>query len=306
MNALNESNELNEEPLLIEGAGAPLVGMLHRASASPRIGVMVMVADGPQYRIGGHRQLVLWARRMAAAGFPVLRFDFTGMGDSYGDYVGFEYAGDDLRAALARFVAEQPTLERIVLWGECNACSASLFYAHKDPRIAGLIMLNPWVRTEQSQARAVVKHYYLQRLTQRSFWTKVAKLEFDFAASLRSAYGMLVRARRQASPTGTVPAAIDRRPLPERMFDGLRRFRGRVLLVMSGRDMIAREFDDLLQANPAWRDELVAHAAVRHDLAAADHTFSTAQWRDQVVAWAIDWLQELAAEQTPALRQARD
>ena len=299
-------NELNEEPLLIENAGAPLVGMLHRASATPRIGVMVMVADGPQYRIGGHRQLVLWARRMAAAGFPVLRFDFTGMGDSYGDYQGFENAEDDIRAALARFVAEQPTLERIVLWGECNACSASLFYAHKDPRVTGLIMLNPWVRTEQSQARAVVKHYYLQRLTQRSFWTKVLRLEFDPTTSLRSAFGMLARARRHAPAAGASSPVIDHRGLPERMFDGLQRFRGRVLLVMSGRDMIAREFDDLLQTSQAWRDELVAHAAVRHDLAAADHTFSTAQWRDQVVAWAIDWLQELAAEQTPALRQTSD
>lgn len=299
-------NDLNEQPLVIESAGTPLVGMLHRASATPRIGVMVMVADGPQYRIGGHRQLVLWARRIAAAGFPVLRFDFTGMGDSYGDYVGFENAEDDIRAALARFVAEQPTLERIVLWGECNACSASLFYAHKDPRVAGLVMLNPWVRTEQGQARAVVRHYYLQRLTQRSFWTKVFRLEFDLAASLRSAFGMLSRARRQLPAASAASPDIEQRPLPDRMLDGLRRFRGGLLLVMSGRDMIAREFDDLLQTSAAWRDELAAHAIVRHDLAAADHTFSTAQWRDQVVAWAIDWLHDLASEQTPALRQASD
>jgi hypothetical protein len=54
------------------------------------------------------------------------------------------------------------------------------------------------------------------------------------------------------------------------------------MLVMSGRDMISKEFDDLLQAVPAWQEHLAACAMVRHDLQYADHTFSTSKWRDQV------------------------
>ncbi|MBK7184317.1 MAG: hypothetical protein IPH85_00025 [Ignavibacteria bacterium] len=45
--------------------------------------------------------------------------------------------------------------------------------------------LNPWVRTETSAGKkAVVKHYYFDRLTQRSFWVKVLTLRFDFIDSL--------------------------------------------------------------------------------------------------------------------------
>ena len=287
---------MNEKPLTIESAGHSLVGMLHPASGPQQVGVLMMVAGGPQYRIGGHRQLVLWARKMSSEGFPVLRFDFSGMGDSYGEYLDFENVEGDIEAALDRFFDEQPTLKQVVLWGECNACSASLFYAHKDPRISGLVMLNPWVRTEQGQAKAVVKHYYLDRLKQRSFWLKVFSLKFDFIGSLRSAKQMISVARgRSGVPAGhaeiLAKSTVDRsKSLPDRMLEGLSHFNGRVMLVMSGRDMVSKEFDDLLQAEPVWHEKLAACALVRHDLEYADHTFSTGEWRNQVATWGIEWL----------------
>ena len=313
---------MNEKALVIESGGSggsdgnrgPLVGILHRAGDAPEIGVLMMVAGGPQYRIGGHRQLVLWARRLAASGFPTLRFDFAGMGDSYGEFRDFDDSEDDIRAAIDRLLREVPTLRRIVLWGECNACSAALFYAHQEPRIAGLVMLNPWVRTEQGKARAVVRHYYLRRLTERSFWAKVLRLKLDLVGSLRSAAQMIAQSHRRAAPddragqTGRVGAPRRAAPaagrsLPERMYAGLTRFKGRIMLIMSGRDLIASEFDDLLQASADWRRELAAHALVRHDLPYADHTFSTAAWRDQVGLWGIDWLSTLAAQGAQGAQQ---
>ena len=291
---------MNETPLVIDSNGHALVGMLHPANGTQETGILFMVAGGPQYRIGGHRQLVLWARKFASHGFPALRFDFGGMGDSYGEYLGFENVEHDIRAALNRFFEETPSLKEVVLWGECNACSASLFYAYKDPRIKGIVMLNPWVRTEQGKAKAVVKHYYLNRLTQRSFWAKVFGLKFDAVGSIRSAIKIISQARGQTT-TSTLSAtkpeattgATDNRPLPDRMLDGLSRFKGRIMLIMSGRDMVSKEFDDLLQAAPLWNKQLSACSLVRHDLKYADHTFSTSEWRDQVAEWGIEWLSNL-------------
>ncbi len=293
---------MNEKPIVFESAGYPLVGMLHPAPGSQELGILVMVAGGPQYRIGGHRQLVLWARKMSAHGFPVFRFDFRGMGDSYGSYHEIENTEEDICAALDRFFEQTPSLKQVVLWGECNACSASLIYAHKDPRISGIVMLNPWVRTEQGQAKAVVRHYYLNRLTQRSFWKKIIGLEFDVMASIRSAVKMLSLARgRTAGHSGNVRPGEktdeEHRPLPDRMLDGLSRFNGRIMLIMSGRDMIAKEFDDLLNVAPAWNKQLAGCAMIRHDLKYADHTFSTGEWRNQVAEWGIEWLSGLSSSQ---------
>ena len=288
---------MSETPIVFKSRGVPLVGMLHDAEGNPEYGVLVIVAGGPQYRIGGHRQLVLWARLFAGIGFPVLRFDFPGMGDSYGSYIGFEDAEDDLRAAIDRFFAEYPSLKGVVLWGECNACSASLFYAHKDPRVTGIVMLNPWVRTEEGQAKAVVRHYYLNRLMQRSFWAKVFSLRFNLFASLRSAMEMFSKAfangAAKCSDNAAASMAGSQGELPDRMLHGLSKFQGEVMLVMSGRDMVAKEFDDLLEARTAWRACLADRNTVRHDLPYADHTFSTAAWRDQVGAWGVAWLEAL-------------
>lgn len=286
---------MNSRPIRFACAGAPLIGMLHPGAETADMGVLIMVAGGPQYRIGGHRQLVLWSRAMSAAGFPVFRFDSRGMGDSYGDYPDFEAVEPDIRAALDCFFEEVPTLKKIVLWGECNACSAALFFAHKDPRVKGIAMLNPWVRTEGGAAKTVIKHYYLQRLMERSFWNKVARFEFDLVGSVRSAARLFKLARRAPADRAGTPADGDPGglSLPDRMLHGLSRFQGKILLIMSGRDLVPKEFDEVVKSSPAWQRELAAHGVVRHDLIYADHTFSTSEWRDQVIAWGIDWLQDI-------------
>ncbi len=51
---------------------------------------VVIVVGGPQTRVGSHRQFVLLSRALAAAGYPVLRFDVRGMGDSSGEQRDFE------------------------------------------------------------------------------------------------------------------------------------------------------------------------------------------------------------------------
>lgn len=291
---------MNAIPLRFACAGAPLIGMLHPADGRPELGVLIMVAGGPQYRIGGHRQLTLWSRKLSAEGYPVFRFDFRGMGDSYGEYRDFDAAEDDIRAALDRFFAEVPTLKNVVLWGECNACSAAAFFAHKEPRIKGIVMLNPWVRTEDGHAETVIKHYYLKRLTERSFWKKVFRFEFDALESARSAAKLFRLARRSSTdgrsgPESTAAGDDRSQPLPDRMLRGLANFKGQLMLVMSGRDIIAREFDQLLKRSPAWQTELAAHNTVRHELEYADHTFSSREWRDQVASWGVDWLRTVSA-----------
>ena len=90
-----------EEPVCIESQGERLIGVLHRPQTpSGASRGMVIVVGGPQYRVGSHRQFVLLARALAARGTPVLRFDLAGMGDSDGEFAGFERSAADIRAAI--------------------------------------------------------------------------------------------------------------------------------------------------------------------------------------------------------------
>lgn len=289
---------LDEQALSFRCGGDELVGILHRAAGQPRRGVVVVVGGGPQYRVGGHRQLVLWARRLAAEGYPVLRYDYRGMGDSDGEFKGYEAVDDDIRAAIDELQAQQAGVEEIVLWGECDASSAILFYAYRDPRVKGVVLLNPWARSEAGQAKTLLKHYYLQRLLQPSFWKKLLSGGLNPLAAGRELWRVARRSRQRGDTAPLASAAPDalaaplsrEMPLPARLLAGFQRFAGPVMLVMSGRDYIAREFDELLAAEPAWQQAFATKPFVRHDMADGDHTFSSHAQRSQVIAWGLDWL----------------
>jgi exosortase A-associated hydrolase 1 len=275
----------SEEALVFPCGEDALVGVLALPERPVPRGVLIVVG-GPQYRAGSHRQFTLLARQLAEAGIASLRFDYRGMGDSSGEARTFERAQEDIGCAVERLAARLPEVREIVLWGLCDAASAALFYAHRDPRIGGLVLVNPWVRTEAGLARAQLRHYYLARLLQKSFWQKVARGEFAFRTRVKAFFDRVQRTLRRSEEAN--PAS--RSPLPARMEDGLRRFRGPVLLILSGNDLTAQEFKDVVARSPSWQRLLGDRRVTRRDLAEANHTFARRVWRDHVVEWTVEWL----------------
>jgi exosortase A-associated hydrolase 1 len=273
-----------------------LYGILSLPEKSCSRGVLIVVG-GPQYRVGSHRQFTLLARHLAAHGVPAMRFDYRGMGDSEGAAQTFENVEDDLHVAVDRFFREVPSLMELVIWGLCDAASAAIFYASQDRRVSGLILLNPWVRTEQGSAKAYLKHYYLARLFSPELWRKIRDGGFDYAAAARSVLRLAGDAfveRKKAEPLIQEEAFASPRnlaPLPERMYGGLSRFKGRTLLIMSGNDLTAKEFSDMVKGSRRWRRLLASPRTQRLDLPEANHTFSRRDWRDQVSVWTREWVQ---------------
>ena len=86
------------------------------------------------------------------------------------------------------------------------------------------------------------------------------------------------------------PDAGADRPYQDRMAEGLAEFQGRVLLLLSGRDLVAREFEDLARASPLWRRAMARADITRHPIEPADHTFSTEAWRTEAARATADWL----------------
>lgn len=275
-----------EIPIVFDCEGARLLGIIHRPGRPARRGVLIVVG-GPQYRVGSHRQFVLLARALVEAGIPAMRFDYRGMGDSDGAYRGFEAIGADIAAAIDAFQAHAPGLEEVVLWGLCDAASAIMFYAHRDARVAGLVLLNPWVRTEAGEAKTFLKHYYRARLTDPEFWRKALSGKVSIRDAAGSLFGFLRRASNGGAATAAEPA------LPDRVASALSAYRGPVLLIMSGDDLTAREFDEAFGGWEIKKRLLASGRFSRHDLPEANHTFSRKEWRDSVAAWTLEWLRKL-------------
>lgn len=276
-----------DRALSFDCAGEQLFAVLSAPIQPASCGVLLIVG-GPQYRVGSHRQFVALARHLADAGNAVLRFDYRGMGDSSGAARDFEAIDEDIRAAADALCIHCPQVERIVLWGLCDAASAACMYAPQDARIGGLILLNPWVREASTYARSQVKHYYGERLLQAAFWKKLLRGEVRILQSIRESIVTVIASFGKATP------ASDRNtPFQTRMLQGLQRFGGPVLLLISGRDLTAREFDDMTSASSAWTDVLQSDCMQRADFAEADHTFSSDRWKQQVEQQCIDWLARL-------------
>lgn len=284
------------QALAFDCEGARLQAILHPGAADADTGVLIVVG-GPQYRVGSHRQFVLLGRALAARGIPVLRFDYRGLGDSTGEPRDFEAIDADVRAAVDEFFRRASGLRRVIIWGLCDAASAALFYAPQDARIAGLVLLNPWVRSQQTIARAYLRTYYLRRIFDPAAWRSLLFSGKSLRAVVGSFARLVQEARGGAAPAATAsPAgapmptqAPTDSPLLQRMQRGLAAFRGPVLLVLSGDDITAAEFRTATTSS-AWQQLLEQRRVTRCPLDAADHTFSSRAWKDQVAEWTGDWL----------------
>ncbi len=290
------STDWVEQPVLRSCDGEQLVGILSMPAAAESardIGVLIVVG-GPQVRCGSHRQFVQLARALASHGWPVLRFDVRGMGDSSGPLRSFEQLTPDIAAGVDALTAASPGLRGIVLWGLCDGASAGLLYLHdtRDARVAALCLVNPWVRSEATLARTHVKHYYRDRLLQREFWTKLLSGRVGFGA-LRGLASNLATAMRRSPLHATAPAA--RRPYQARMAAAWASFSGPILLALSGDDYTAKEFVEHAGSAPEWRGLLTRPRVTRHDFDGADHTFSSTGTRVELERATAAWLSRLTA-----------
>lgn len=274
------AHAVDETPLCIRCGDAQLVAMLAQPAATrdAEVGVVIVVG-GPQYRAGSHRQFLHLSRRLAAFGWPVLRFDYRGMGDSEGAPRSFETVSEDIAVAVDA-LQQQTGVRQVVLWGLCDGASAALMHAPADPRIRGLVLANPWARGAESFASAQLKHYYARRVLDPAFWRKLLGGGVKLRASLAEFIARLGQARAPARP------AADFR---QRMLDALARFDGRILWLLSGRDLTAQEFLTWIAQSGA-ASQLTAEGRRRTDLPDADHTFSSATLRERVELLTADWL----------------
>jgi uncharacterized protein len=326
-----------EEALVFGCEGDRLVGVLTRPAAlavtaaetatetatatALATSAVLIIVGGPQYRAGSHRQYVQLARAVAAAGATAMRFDTRGMGDSTGEPRSLDEIEHDVAAAVQALVTAAPHIERVALWGLCGGASAALLHWRQwqDSRVQGMVLVNPWVRSEETLARTRVKHYYLKRLQERSFWTKLfsgqvaGKAVAELLANLRLAAragktGASDGAAAAAAPAPAPPVgsfvppspeawAHDRLavPLQRRMAEAWAHFSGPKLLVLSGNDYTAKEFLETAQTDALWRSNLALPSVQRLDMPGADHTFSTAQAQHTVEEQTVQWLRSWAA-----------
>ncbi len=284
---------LHETAFIFSGNGQNnLIGIIHEPTETKSSVGLLIIVGGPQYRIGAHRQYVHLARHCADRGIAAMRFDYQGVGDSDGVYPGFEHVTADVHAAVNEFLRRCPTIESVAIWGLCEGASAILLGAAHHKAVSHVILANPWVRSESGRARAYVKHYYLDRLRRPEFWKKIFSGKLNIAQAIGGFLSNIKKTftGKSVQKAGSGAPGEDVRPFPERMLAGLTAYPGQVLLIQSEQDLVAREFDDLVASDKAWRQAIRDKISRRIDIAESDHTFSSEKWRRQVADATARWL----------------
>lgn len=189
--------------------GAALAASLDDA---PGATGLLIVSGGNEIRSGAHRGMATLAARIAAAGYPVFRFDRRGIGDSEGDNRGFEGSAPDIASAVAAFHHAAPHVGRLVAFGNCDAASALLL--HQPLALDALILANPWTYESEVEAdepslppASAIRARYLSRLKDPKSLLRLVKGDVDLKKLLHG-LSALGRSKAPAAPD-SLPARLD-------------------------------------------------------------------------------------------------
>ncbi len=273
-----------EQALAVQAEGCEMLSIvsLPAKDESLRPCAVLIVTGGAQYRTGSHRQFTRMARELATAGYPAMRFDMPGMGDSTGEPIPYEKSAAHI-AASVDILVRTTNVEKICLWGLCDGASASLLYMHAthDKRIAGIVLLNPWIRSETSLAKVHVKYYYPKRILRIDFWRKLLSGNIGRKALQELIMSFYLMAKNTTFAQDSAE---------NKMAQGWASLEKPLLLLLSEKDFTAQEFMENMKNNAIWIAAVKKNPATQYIIRGADHTCSSSDSHKEMISKTLEWL----------------
>ena len=119
--------------------------------------VVIYLHGNSSSRIEGLRN----APELLKKGINIVMFDFSGCGQSEGEYISLGwYEKNDVRM-IVDFVQKLPGVGQIGLWGRSMGAATTMFYAHSDKRIKAICMDSPFGDFKLLAKELCLKHITL-------------------------------------------------------------------------------------------------------------------------------------------------
>lgn len=275
---------MTEEPMQF-GAGGRLFGILtmpdEPSQTAADLPVFVFLSSGLLHRIGPRRLYVRLARALAQLGFCSLRVDLAGRGDSSpSPRLADEQSTVDDYEEIVSVLESRLGPVRLVIGGLCSAADDALRLAPDNPRVVGLLLLDPVCDRDRGfRLRHLVRKY--TTLAQYVLWFK------------RKLARLPVRGQRRAEPD-IDRLAIRNYPTPAAMraaFDCIRERQGRVLSVFTS--YATGYLNQAGQLGRVLRVDGFHQFCTELFWPGAEHSFTLELHRarliEEVKAWATSW-----------------
>jgi pimeloyl-ACP methyl ester carboxylesterase len=190
---------VRERPLQFGDSGGMLGLVTEPERAAAGRPAVLILNSGLVHRIGTFRNSVKIARRLATDGFPAVRFDLSGVGDSEPrrDAVRFEerWLGD-VRAAMDH-VERTRGVRWFVLMGLCSGADNAFRAACRDERVAGVVLMD-WYTYPTLRFRFLRQWARIRQL--RSWRRGAARLFRSAARRLRGPAGLAAATQEAPAP----------------------------------------------------------------------------------------------------------
>ncbi|MGI4732164.1 MAG: hypothetical protein ACRYFW_10485 [Janthinobacterium lividum] len=186
---------------------------------APAATALLIVSGGNEIAVGPRRSMARLARLIADRGWPVVRFDRRGIGDSGGANGGYRSSGPDIGAAC--HMSAHWRIERIVAFGNCDAATAlALLGPQPAPSrwrapIVARVLANPWLgpRHDGLLSAAATGRHYRGRLTDPAAWRALLSGQVDLSRLARGVAHVVAPAREEPL-AAEVAAALLATPMP--------------------------------------------------------------------------------------------
>jgi alpha/beta superfamily hydrolase len=300
--------------------GLRLFGILHQPHRVRDAGVAILLlSPGVKMRVAPHRMYNKMAARFVELGYPVLRFDFHGLGDSEGDAP--ETVLADLYGAtqVGRYVADTVSAmdwmqrtygtSRFIAAGLCGGALTGLLTAERDARITHLLGLSIPVTLDGSNIDATrymtTEHLastrmgYLRKLRPSNWrsWIRLLTLQSDYRMIMRSLMKPLRARAGQAAPEPAAVPADNTNPCFAPAFRRMVSSSRRVLLIFAEADRLFWEFENKFMQRQAGVLAPYADCFEVHVTKQANHIFSFGEWQQDMMDQCCRWLERTAVEE---------
>lgn len=254
-----------EQQMIIHTDSHQLSGVLHipRCHEHEQKPAIVMCHGFIGSKVGQHRMFVKTARRLCLAGFVVLRFDFSGCGESSGEYRQVTITEQLQEASTAIDVlVNHPNVDpgQITLVGHSLGGAIAASVATLDQRINQLILLSPVADPFTDIVQIVGVELYQQCLQESVVNYQGFEIGRDLFLSLPHVH-----------------------PL-----ENIHTFQGKVLLIHGSEDGDT-PLANSHQYQQTLTKRLQGHCEL-HVVQGADHTYNSPLWEQEVQEVIMQWL----------------
>jgi len=294
-----------------------LFGILHEPEPGIRKSTaIVLLSPGVKMRVAPHGMYTKMARQYVAMGYPVLRFDFYGLGDAEGQVEMEKLSSVYNSIQLGRYIddtadsldwlQENYGISDFVVGGLCGGAITGMMAAENDLRIKGLLALGIPVALDVGEENrhkhmskgqlSQLRSGYIKNLFKWQSWVRLLTFKSDFRVLFKSIVQLFKRKKNITRKSVTSATAENKQhddntnPRFAPAFLNMLETSRPMLHIFSGADRLAWEFEE--KFSEKHREQLDQYSDVLeiHTIDKANHILGHPDWFNQMLDISKHWL----------------